>query len=268
MWDPGTYQAFAAERARPFHDLLAQVPAPGPGVVVDVGCGPGSMTERLAQRWPFARVLGIDSSAEMIEAAQPRQQPNRLEFARADLREWEPSGPIDVLVSNAVLKWIPEHLELLPTWMEWLSPGGWLAIQVPSTFDAPIHAIMRDVASRPAYAAHLRKAGLADGEGQPGAVPAPSDYAEVLSEAGAVVNAWETTYVHLLDAEGRFGDDPVLTWAKGTFLRPLIAALTAEPDVCEAFIEEYGERLREQYPRRPWGTPLPFRRVFAVAGKP
>lgn len=268
MWDPTVYQAFAAERARPFHDLLAQVPAPGPGVVVDIGCGPGSMTERLAQRWPFARVLGIDSSAEMIEAAQPREQPGRLEFARTDLREWEPSGPVDVLVSNAVLHWVPDHLSLLPTWIDWLSPGGWLAIQVPGTFDAPIHTIMRDVASRPPYAAHLAAAGLPDGEGQPAAVPAPSEYAETLAETGAVVDAWETTYVHLLDPEGRFADDAALTWAKGTFLRPVIAALVDAPEVCEGFLEDYGAALREAYPRRPWGTALPFRRVFAVAGKP
>jgi trans-aconitate 2-methyltransferase len=83
-----------------------------------------------------------------------------------------------------------------------------------------------------------------------------------------VVDAWETTYIHLLDREGRFGDDAVLAWAKGTFLRPVLAALAEDPGVCEDFIEEYGEALRTAYPRKPWGTALPFRRVFAVAGKP
>jgi len=268
VWKPEVYEAFAAERARPFHDLLARVPAPGPGVVVDIGCGPGSMTEHLSQRWPFARVLGIDNSPEMIEAAGPRQQPGRLEFAHADLREWQPFGPVDVLVSNAALQWVPDHLDLLPRWVDWLSPGGWLAIQVPGTFDAPVHTILRDIARRPAYASHLERAGLSDGEGQSGAVPEPSVYASVLADAGTLVDAWETTYVHVLDRDGHLGEDAVLTWAKGTFLRPVITALTSAPALCEGFIEEYGAALREAYPRRTWGTPLPFRRVFAVAGKP
>lgn len=268
MWDPEVYRQFEPERARPFHDLLDRVPAPGPGVVVDLGCGPGAMTEHLSQRWPFARVLGVDSAKEMVDAAAEREERGRLEFVCADLREWEPYGPVDVLVSNAALHWVPDHLDLLPRWVDWLAPGGWLALQVPGTFDAPLHTILRDVASRPAYAPHLEEAGLRDGEGQPGAVPSPLEYAEVLAGAGTVVDAWETTYLHVLDPGGALGEDAVLAWAKGTLLRPVLTALADRPEVCEGFLEEYGDAVREAYPRRPWGTPLPYRRVFAVAGKP
>lgn len=282
MEDPEVHAAFSVERARPFHDLLAQIPAPGPGVVVDLGCGPGGLTERLAQHWPFARVLGIDSSPAMIEAARKREQPGRLEFVRSDLHDWEPAGDVDVIVSNAALHRVPDHRELLPRWVEWLAPGGWLALQVPGMFDAPIHTLLREVAAREPYASALAAAGMPDGEGRPrvdrphdepgggasGPVTEPEEYLRLLVTAGCLVDVWETTYLHLLDPEGRFGEDAVLAWAKGTVLRPVLAALVGEPAICEAFVEDYAELLRQAYPRYLYGTPLPYRRIFAVAGRP
>ena len=69
MWDPATYLQFANERARPFADLVGQVRADRPAQVVDLGCGPGQLTASLADRWPGATVLGLDSSPEMVERA-------------------------------------------------------------------------------------------------------------------------------------------------------------------------------------------------------
>jgi len=66
VWDPRTYLEFADERSRPFVDLLSRVGAANPQVVVDLGCGPGQLTASLADRWPRAQILGLDSSPEMI----------------------------------------------------------------------------------------------------------------------------------------------------------------------------------------------------------
>ena len=69
MWDPALYRQFGAERSRPFYELLGRIGATDPGFVADLGCGPGELTAELARRWPAADVLGVDSSAEMIAAA-------------------------------------------------------------------------------------------------------------------------------------------------------------------------------------------------------
>lgn len=66
MWDAAQYLRFGGERARPFFDLLAQVGAESPRYVADLGCGPGNLTAILARRWPRARVVGVDSSPEMV----------------------------------------------------------------------------------------------------------------------------------------------------------------------------------------------------------
>src|SRR5271165_4783577 len=123
MWDPAQYLNFADQRSRPFFDLVSRIMASAPGYVVDLGCGPGQLTATLADRWPEADVAGIDSSAEMIEAASnllaeraAAGTAGRLTFRIGNVTDWKPDRPVDVIVSNAVLQWVPEHLELLPRW--------------------------------------------------------------------------------------------------------------------------------------------------------
>jgi len=137
MWDPAQYQHFGDERSRPFFDLLGRVGAQAPGSVADLGCGPGTLTATLTRRWPKAEVLGIDSSAEMIEAARAQPAQPRLRFDLGDVREWEPEGAVDVIVSNAVLQWVPDQFSVLARWAAFLTAGGWLAFQVPPTSTSP-----------------------------------------------------------------------------------------------------------------------------------
>jgi len=256
MWDPGTYQRFAGERGRPFFDLLARVRASDPGYVVDLGCGPGNLTAALAQRWPAAEVAGVDSSREMISAAraEAERQPG-LSFTLGDLREWRPPRPVDVLVANAVLQWVPGHMDLVKGWPDLLSPGGWLAFQLPGNFDQPSHAILRDLVLSDRWRPLLAGAPLNR------QAPDPADYLDLLAPTGCEVDAWETTYLHVLP-----GDDPVTDWYRGTGLRPVLAAL--DPGQAGEFLADYGQRARAAYPRRPYGTVLPFRRVFVVARRP
>ena len=253
MWDPGAYQRFAGERGRPFFDLLARVRASDPGYVADLGCGPGNLTAALADRWPGADVVGVDSSPEMIGAARAEagQRPG-LSFVLGDLREWRPARPVDVLVSNAVLQWVPGHLELMRSWPDMLSPGGWLAIQLPGNFSQPSHAILLDLVRSARWRPLLAGVRLNR------QAPDPAEYLGLLAPAGCEVDAWETTYLHVLP-----GGDPVTEWYRGTGLRPVLAAL--DPGEAEEFVAEYGERARAAYPRTPYGTVLPFRRVFVVA---
>ena len=250
-WDPDRYGVYDDERGRPFLDLLARVRAERPRAVVDLGCGPGNLTALLKQRWPAAAVHGIDSSAEMITAADVPG----VTFEVGDLRRWTPDEPVDVLVSNATLQWLPDHLELLPRLLRRVAPGGWLAFQVPGNFGEPSHTIRTDLAAQAPYAAHTRSV----------AVPSshePVDYLRALQVLGCEVDVWETTYLHVLT-----GEDPVFTWVSGTGARPTLQAL---PDELRVDFEEiFRERLAEAYPADAEGrVVLPFRRIFAVAQVP
>jgi trans-aconitate 2-methyltransferase len=263
MWDAGQYLRFGGERARPFFDLVAQVGAASPRYVADLGCGPGNLTAALAKRWPDAEVIGVDSSQEMISSARagaaragaalamPAQAAPNLSFELGDVRDWTPERPVDVLVCNAVLQWVPEYDELLLRWADLLAPDGWLAFQLPGNFDQPSHAIVGEMAQSPRWRALLADVRLNRQAGD------PAGYVALLARPGFEVDAWETSYLHILQ-----GEDPVLEWTKGTTLRPVLAALDAEQ--AADFVREYGERLRGEYRPHPFGTIFPFRRVFTV----
>jgi trans-aconitate 2-methyltransferase len=248
-WDPDRYLTFADERGRAFIDLLARVGAVRPQTVVDLGCGPGNLTARLADRWPDAEVVGVDSSAEMI--ARARDADSRIAFEVADLRDWAPPEPVDVLISNATLQWVPGHLELLPRLVGAVAPGGWFALQVPGNFGEPSHTIRAELAAEAPYAAHTQDVAVPESH-------EPADYLDALAALGCTVDAWETTYLHVLT-----GADPVFTWVSGTGARPTLQALPDE--LRPGFEAEFRRRLAAAYPQHDYGVVLPFRRIFAVA---
>ena len=251
IWNPEQYLRFGDERARPFLELTARIGATAPHRVADLGAGPATQTALLAQRWPEAEVTAVDSSPEMFARAQ--SVPG-VRAERGDLTDWEPVAPLDVLVTNAALQWVPGHLEILPHLVSLLAPGGWLAMQVPGNFEEPSHALRRDLAAEEPFAAHLHDI----------ASPASHDaatYLAALQGLGLEVDAWETTYLHVLH-----GPDPVFEWVSGTGARPTLQALPAP--LREQFTTEFKARLREAYPDAGHGVVLPFRRIFAVGRLP
>lgn len=255
VWDPAQYGVFGDERARPFTELAGRLGGDPPARVADLGCGSGELTATLAARWPDAVIDALDASPEMIAAARAHEIPGRLAFRVADVASWEPARPLDLVISNAVLQWVPEHLDLLPRWIRALAPGGRLAFQVPGNFGAPSHVLLREMGRSERWAgrlAHLqRDAPVLDAAG----------YVDLLARLGCAVDAWETTYAQVLH-----GEDPVLEWVKGSALRPVLTALS--PAEAEEFLAEYGERLRRAYPTAPYGTVFPFRRIFVIATSP
>jgi trans-aconitate 2-methyltransferase len=272
MWDAGQYLRYGGERARPFIDLIARIGAAAPSSVMDLGCGPGNLTALLTERWPNADVAGVDNSPEMIEAA--RAAAPALSFETGDVRDWRPRRAPDVITCNAVLQWVPDHDALLLAWADMLAPGGWLAFQLPGNSGgsspggergapggrppggvstAAAHALVAELAASPRWRDLLADV-LAQRMRQAGE---PGDYVRLLARPGYQVDAWETTYQHILP-----GRDPVLEWTKGTTLRPVLAVLGEEQ--AADFIAEYAQGLRRAYPAESFGTLFPFRRVFAV----
>lgn len=251
-WDPLRYLSFADERGRAFVELVSRVGAEVPTTVVDLGSGPGTFTALLAQRWPEARVIGVDSSPTMVEFAA-KESPE-VEFVQADLHRWEPAEPIDVLISNATLHWVPGHLKLLPRLARAVVPGGWFAFQVPGNFNEPSHTIRQDLEASPEFAPYVQY--VSRGEAHDA-----HTYLRTLTDLGCTVDAWETTYLHVLH-----GRDPVFEWVAATSAQPVLEALPV--DIRSRFEREFKKRLNDAYPPHNGTVILPFRRVFVVARVP
>ena len=252
-WSAKQYVAFEDERTRPARDLLAALPPGDVRSAIDIGCGPGNSTQLLVERFSGATVRGVDSSADMIEAA--RQRLPQVQFDIVDIGSWNDSGPFDVIFANAVLQWLPDHDTLLPSLVARLTEGGSLAIQMPDTLDQPSHRLIREVAADGPWASQL-----ADAAGQRTDIASASDYYSMLKPHCSRVDVWLTTYHHPL-AQGASG---VVEWFKGSGLRPFLQPLNDTEKT--QFLEQYLAAVEQAYPVLPDGSVLlPFPRLFIVA---
>jgi trans-aconitate 2-methyltransferase len=252
-WDPAQYLKFAQPRLRPALELLARVHLTAPALIYDLGCGTGALAHIIAERWPEASVVGVDGSGEMLRSAAATLRAPNLRWSEQDIAGWRPASPPDLIYSNAALHWVPDHERLLPALIADLAPSGVLAVQMPRNFDAPTHRLIGETVCAGPWRAQLepllREAPVAE----------PRWYFERLSPLCADLDLWETEYFHILR-----GEHPVHEWIKGTWLRPLLAALPAADR--GAFEQQCALRLEGAYPRRADGsTVLPFRRLFFIA---
>jgi trans-aconitate 2-methyltransferase len=250
-WDPDRYRAFKEQRFAPFEDLFAMVRV-RPGLrVIDLGCGTGELTGRLAARLPGSDVVGIDSSAEMLEQARP--------FARAGLRFEhgaieEIEGRWDLVFSHAAIQWVANHAHLVPRLLSLVGPGGQLAVQLPSNHGHPSHTLIRELAAAEPFRTAL------GGWTRTAPVLPLDEYAGLLYAAGADnIAVFEKVYPHVLpDA------DAIADWTSGTALIPLFERLPA--DLRAEFDGRYRARLRALFPQAP--VFYPFRRILFSATRP
>lgn len=225
-WNPSLYLHFAAERSRPAVELLARVPLENIKYVADLGCGPGNSTALLHQRWPAARITGIDSSPAMI--AEARSALPDCQFVEADIRNWQPEQALDLIFANASLQWLPDHYELFPHLVSLLNPQGVLAVQMPDNWLEPTHVLMREVAWEQNYPDRGREplAGV-------------HAYYDILSEAGCEVDIWRTTYYHQMPSH-----QAIIDWVTATGLRPWLQDLIESEQ--QLFLKRYHQMLEEQ----------------------
>jgi trans-aconitate 2-methyltransferase len=251
-WSPQQYLKFAGPRLRPALDLLGRIELVSPARIYDLGCGTGHVTEMLAERWPQARIVGVDASAEMLARAPS----GNVVWERADLARWRPPEPADLLFSNAALHWLDDHATLFPRLLSELAPGGVLAVQMPRNHGAPSHTAMVEAANAGPWAYVVVPALRAE------PVQPPAFYYDLLAGQAQALELWETEYLHVLEPLDR-DSHPVVEWTRGTALQPLLQA--AGP-YAAGFLAAYTERIRQAYPPSRDGRVLfPFRRQFLVA---
>ena len=250
-WDPAQYLTFGGHRIRPALDLLSAIPLKAPKTILDLGCGPGNVTPFLQNRWPDARIVGLDNSKEMLEKACS-EHPN-MEWINANLSEWKPEEPFDLLYSNAVLHWVEDHNSIFPLLLTWVKPGGYVAIQMPRNFKAQSHITVYDTIRNGDWRDRLEYL-IRDEPTSP-----PSFYYDLLKPLVQSLELWETEYQQILE-----GENPVPEYVKGSWLKPFLDALK-EPEK-SIFEAKYKRDVLVHYPPQTDGKTLfPFRRLFIVA---
>jgi trans-aconitate 2-methyltransferase len=247
-WNPARYHQFQHERFAPFDDLLSLLKIRKGLSVIDMGCGTGELTRRLADELPESEVVGIDSSPEMLERAREHERAG-LRFERGLIETIE--GQWDLIFSHAALHWVDDQHALIARLFSLLRPDGQLLVQIPSNQGHPTHTLIREIASEEPFKAALQ------GWNRPSPVLSISEYAELLHRhGGSEITVFEKVYPSLLDDAIALAE-----WTSGTTLVPYFERLPKELQT--AFMERYRERLAALYSASP--IFYPFRRTLFAA---
>ena len=251
-WNPDHYLRFREQRTRPASDLVARIALDAPARVIDLGCGPGTSTQVLAERWPGAQIIGLDSSETMIAAAR-RLHPQQ-DWRCGSMASWLPKYALDVVFANASLQWLPDHGPLVQRLFSWVAPGGALAFQIPSAAHAPVRTLIHALARSDRWSARMEAPLRAL------TMESPAFYYDHLSSRATHLDIWESEYWHVLASA-----DAVVDWMASTGLRPFLEALDSPEDQA-CFQQQLLDPLRHLYPPRVDGKVLfPFRRTFVIA---
>jgi trans-aconitate 2-methyltransferase len=253
-WNPSLYLRFEDERTRPARELLARVPLETVGHAVDLGCGPGNSTELLAERWPGADLLGIDTSDTMLADARTRLPSAR--FEKGDASHWHAAKAPELIFANAVMQWVPGHAALLPRLLAQTAPGGVLAVQMPDNLDEPSHRLMRETAILGPWSTKFAEGGRLREHILPG-----QDYYNLFAGQASIIDIWRTTYFHVLDDAAA-----IVSWVRATGLRAYLDLLDEREQ--PPYLEDYTARIAHAYPPRSDGrVVLAFPRIFIVVKK-
>lgn len=251
-WDPELYRQFEAERTRPASDLLARISTAQLQHISDLGCGPGNSTQLLHQRFPLAQLVGIDNSVAMLASAQQRLP--ECAFLEADIRQWQPSEPQDLIYANASLQWLTDHQQLFPSLLSKLATHGILAVQMPDNQDEPSHRAMREVAENGPWQQTLLEAGAIRAK-----VLSANQYYDLMAPKAERVDIWRTTYYHPMPSA-----QAIVDWLRATGLRPFLEPLSEAMRL--DFLQDYLAIIDVAYPQQADGRRLlAFPRLFIVA---
>ena len=250
-WNPDLYNKFRNERFAPFDDLLGLIHVNEGMRVIDLGCGTGELTSRLAYHLPNSEVVGIDSSEEMLSRAGSLTRPG-MSFEKRSIED--ASGEWDLVFSHAAIQWVDNHAALIPRLIALVRPGGQLAVQLPSNHEHPTHRIIEELAGEEPFREIL------GGWSRTSPVLKVGEYAELLHQNGCTdLVVFEKVYAHVLS-----GTDDLVTWTSSTALVPYFERLGEQGR--EEFLKRYRERLGSLWPTGPvfYG----FQRILFSAIRP
>jgi trans-aconitate 2-methyltransferase len=253
-WNPELYLRYENERTLPSRDLISRIAVTNPSDIIDMGCGPGNSTRVLRERWPGARILGLDNSPDMIRKAKEAYP--RGQWILADAAVWKPDRKCDIVFSNATLQWIPGQEIVIRTFFDALNSSGALAVQVPADDGSPLRRAVLRVAGTGDWKDRM------EGCDRRIAYHDETYYYDQLSPLARRIEIWNTTYFHRMA-----GHPDLVDWYASTGMKPFLDRLSGG-DSKREFQSRVLEECRDGYPPQGDGCVLfPFKRIFFIAYK-
>ena len=250
-WNPATYNKFKSERFIPFYDLVALVKVKKGVRVIDLGCGTGELTRKLADLLPESTVTGIDSSAEMLKDSKAFENDGVKFECRSIEEQVQLNQKWDLVFSNAAIQWADNHTELIPKIISTINPGGQLAVQMPDQHSNISNILLNELAAEEPFCTALQNWTRVS------PVLSIDNYAQLFFENGSTsMTVYEKIYPLILQ-----DTDALFDWVSGTALIPYTERLHGETK--DHFIGEYKNRLQHNFKSTP--VFYPFKRLILEA---
>ena len=250
-WNPNIYNKFKSERFLPFYDLATLIDKKVGMSVIDLGCGTGELTRKLADLLPDSNVLGIDSSKEMLNDAREFEREG-IRFEVKSIEDQLDSGmEWDLVFSNAAIQWVEDHESLLPKIISTIKPDGTLAVQLPAQHHNITNKMLVKLADELPFEPLFKSWKRAD------TVLEIDNYAQIIFDnGGRNITVFEKIYPLVLQ-----DSDSLFDWVSGTALIPYLERL--EDKNKQNFIDEFKKRLSSKFPKSP--VFFPFKRILMKA---
>jgi trans-aconitate 2-methyltransferase len=234
--------------------IISELGLRGGERIIDLGCGDGVLTKRLADLAPRGSVLGIDSSPSMIATAK-RLKGENLRFLQLDIDDLSFEGEFDVAFSNATLHWVKDHRRLLANVKRALRDGGTARFNFGGDGNcANFIAVVREVMALSAFQSHF------EGKQWPWFMPSLHEYEAIVSSAG-----FSQHRVWMENADRTFTEKELIDWIDQPSIVPLLAMVGEEDK--KAFRDGVVGRMLETT-RTPEGSYFEtFRRMNLLAVK-
>lgn len=233
-WNVNQYSKFEKERTQPSLDLLNRLNGEYKNIL-DLGSGPGNSTFALKNKFPNAKILGIDSSKNMLEKAQKNYanlENLKFEFAVAPEFFYSHKSEYDLIFSNACIHWIKNQQELCETVFASLKHGGTFAFQIPFTqesqFYKNLYTLIEEKWQNLKSIKNFYNLNAAE-------------YYDLYAKKFEKVSLWKTDYYHLVE-----NPEGILEWYKGSGLKPYLDFFDDDNDK-NAFLSDLLNLIKQNY---------------------
>jgi trans-aconitate 2-methyltransferase len=236
VWNPEDYAKHSDAQLKWAQELRANLNLQGNESILDVGCGDGKITADFAKVFPNSRVVGVDSSPEMIAYAQRVYQSPNLIFNCIDARSLPFSQAFDLIFSNAVLHWVDDHPAFLKGASQALQTGGRLTISCGGKGNAAnVLQILSELVVSDPWQNYF------DGFKNPYFFYSDRDYAPWLAEAGFSIERLELVPKDMTHV----GGEGLAAWIRTTWF-PFTQQVPE--DLRSQFIDQVVETYLERIP--------------------
>ena len=238
-WDAEKYAKYSGCQYEWALELIEKLQLKGHETVLDIGCGDGKVTAAIADCLGQGRIVGIDSSEQMIDLARRRHghyANARLAFKHQDVRALDEIERYDIVFSNATLHWIRRHRPVLRRVRDAMKKGGRLLFQMGGRENAAaLVAVIDSMIAASRWAPYFVDFAF------PYGFHGPIEYSRWLTEAGL-----KAERVELIEKDMRHdGMDGFTGWISTTWL-PYLERIPAE--LKQSFVKELTEAYIREHP--------------------